>query len=149
MQKINNDFYSIAMNDLRFLQANADGEFYNNMATLAQQVAKKLLKSVLEVTSPSANKEINSHNLKTILNTINEEETLLNLNYKDISVLKDYYFDTRYLGADFANVTKEEISDAFEIVYNVLDEVNKFRTDKGYPVEEYEAIYPSQGKQEG
>ena len=45
-----NDYYSIACENLRFLQSSLKSKeaYYNNFAILAQQIAEFLLKSVAE-----------------------------------------------------------------------------------------------------
>lgn len=43
-----NDFYAIACDDLRYLQATLHLPFYNQIAIQSQQVAEKMIKSVAE-----------------------------------------------------------------------------------------------------
>ena len=42
-----NDYYEIAYNNLLYLQATLGLPFYNDIVVLAQQVAEKMLKSVV------------------------------------------------------------------------------------------------------
>ncbi len=46
-----NEYYSIALGDLEYLQATLHLPYYNNIAIAAQQVAEKMLKSVVELSS--------------------------------------------------------------------------------------------------
>ena len=56
-----NEYYSIAYNDLLYLQATLHLPFYNNIAVNAQQVAEKVLKSVVEIVSPDAEGILKTH----------------------------------------------------------------------------------------
>lgn len=46
---VENSYYSIACNDLEYLEDSITGHFYNPMASSAMQIAEKMLKSVEEV----------------------------------------------------------------------------------------------------
>lgn len=124
---VKNDYYSIACNDYKFLSSNLDSDFYNNMAVLCQQICEKALKSILICINPDAKTVLNSHNLRQIYFAINEDEEVINLDIAKLSLLKDYYFEVRYPGDNFTNVSKEEFEMAYSILIDVLNEVNKWR----------------------
>lgn len=133
-----NNYYSIACNDLRCMQFMMDGEFYNQISVCAQQVAEKMLKSVVEVTMPlddNTEKIMRSHNLKLIYDKIHEQIPNFILDRHGLASLKDYYFDTKYPGDNFVNVTREECNDNLRIAYDVVEEVNRFRRENSLGVE--------------
>lgn len=61
-------YYSIACNDLSYLQATLHLPFYNNIAVGAQQVTEKMLKSVAELVCVNPESVLKTHNLRTIAN---------------------------------------------------------------------------------
>lgn len=132
---VKNDYYFIACNDYKFLLRNLDSDFYNNMAVECQQICEKALKSILVYVNPDAKSIINSPNLKHIYNAINENEEVINLDIAKLSLLKDYYFDARYPGDNFTNVSKEEFEMAYSILIDVLNEVNKWRIKHSLDIE--------------
>lgn len=132
---VKNNYYSIACNDYRYLLRNLDSDFYNNMAVACQQICEKALKSVLMLINPDAKTIINSHNLRQIYNAINEDKKQLNLDVAKLSLLKDYYFEVRYPGDNFTNVSKEEFDNAYLTLLDVLNEVNRWRIKHNLEVE--------------
>ena len=132
---VKNDYYSIACDDYKYLLRNLDSDFYNNMAVACQQICEKALKSILICINPDAKTIINSHNLRLIYNAINEEKAVINLDITKLSLLKDYYFDVRYPGDNFINVSKGEFEIAYLTLIDVLNEVNKWRVKHNLEVE--------------
>ena len=131
---VKNDYYYIACNDYKYLLRNLDSDFYNNMAVACQQICEKALKSVLVCVNPDVKSILNSHNLRQIYSAIGEEE-LINLDIAKLSLLKDYYFEVRYPGNSFTNVSKKEFEIAYLTVLDVLNEVNKWRIKHNLEVE--------------
>lgn len=131
---VKNDYYYIACNDYKYLLRNLDSDFYNNMAVACQQICEKALKSVLVCVNPDVKSILNSHNLRQIYSAIDEEE-LINLDIAKLSLLKDYYFEVRYPGDNFTNVSKKEFEIAYLTVIDVLNEVNKWRVRHNLEVE--------------
>ena len=131
---VKNDYYYIACNDYKYLLRNLDSDFYNNMAVACQQICEKALKSVLVCVNPDVKSILNSHNLRQIYSAIDEEE-LINLDIAKLSLLKDYYFEVRYPGDSFTNVSKKEFEIAYLTVLDVLNEVNKWRIKHNLEVE--------------
>ena len=132
---VENNYYSIACTDYKYLLRNLDSDFYNNMAIACQQICEKALKSVLVYINPNAKTIINSHNLRQIYNVINEEKKVLELDVTKLSLLKDYYFETIYPGDNFTNVSKEEFGMAYLTLLDVLNEVNKWRVKHNLEIE--------------
>lgn len=126
---IQNDYYAIACNDLDYLQMTIDSPFYNNIAAQCQQTAEKLLKSVAEICVTDKN-VLNSHHLRRLNEEIKAAGIDLGLCNKDLALLKDYYYDARYPGEDFVNVTKEECAEGVSIMNQIFEAVNRFRAGR-------------------
>ena len=132
---VKNDYYSIACNDYKYLLRNLDSDFYNNMAVACQQICEKALKSILVYVNPDIKSVINSHNLRQIYNAINIDKKVINLDIAKLSLLKDYYFEVRYPGDNFTNVSKEEFEMAYTTLIDVLNEVNRWRVQHNLDIE--------------
>ena len=132
---VKNDYYSIACNDYKYLLRNLDSDFYNNMAVACQQICEKALKSILVYVNPDIKSVINSHNLRQIYNAINIDKEVINLDIAKLSLLKDYYFEVRYPGDNFTNVSKEEFEMAYSTLIDVLNEVNRWRVQHNLDIE--------------
>lgn len=128
MPEIQNDYYSIAVNDYQFLAAALHTGLYNQISVQCQQIAEKLLKSVAEeVCTVQVEDLLKSHNLKKICQGIHNELPSFQLDIRDMSYLKDFYFDAKYPGENFAIVTKQECEQCLSIMYDVFDNVNRVR----------------------
>lgn len=139
----NNDYYRIAHKDLLYMQAAMSVlPLYNQISVSAQQVTEKLLKSIAELVCPDTEDIMGSHNLKMIYNEIVKYEPEIRMDRKSLAALKDYYFEARYPGDNYIDVTEEECIDSLNTMYDVLKEVNKFRTRHGLPVFTYKGKYP-------
>lgn len=135
-----NDYYEIAINDLLFLEHNLNVPSYNVLALQSQQITEKALKSVLELVAVGneCKAVLQSHNLKNMYTMIHEVVPSFELNRSDLALLKDYYYDAKYPGENFVRVTKEACQECINIMYDVLEQVNQFRTEDGmkiFPVE--------------
>lgn len=128
MSEIQNDYYSIAVNDYLFLEAALHTGLYNQITVQCQQIAEKLLKSVAEeVCTIQVEDLLKSHNLKKIYLGINSEFSSFQLDTRNMSYLKDFYFDAKYPGENFSVVTRQECELCLSIMYDVFDKVNNFR----------------------
>lgn len=135
-----NDYYSIACEDLKYLQATLHLPYYNQIAVQTQQIAEKMLKSVAEHTCVGIEKLMQSHNLRAIYTEIHNSEPDFVLNKSDLSMLKDFYFDAKYPGDNFVEVDKESCQECLDIMYSVIDETNKMRGRLELPVEDFERM---------
>lgn len=133
---LNETYYDIAMIDLQYMQLTLNSHFYNNITIHAQQVVEKLLKSVVELVCPDPTDLLRSHNLRNIIDEINNNEKL-DIDRKDMAYLKDFYFDARYPGENYTQVTREDCTECLEIMYNVIDRVNQFRRERGLDTQVY------------
>lgn len=55
---------------------------------------EKMIKSVAELTCVGIDKLMTSHNLRAIYDEIKKVDTSLNLNRRDLALLKDYFYET-------------------------------------------------------
>lgn len=135
-----NEYYDIAYNNLLFLMANSNSNFYNHIAVLCQQTAETMLKSVLDEISDSRDSSIDklmhAHNLRALYDQIHRVIPEFVLDRGNLSMLKDYYFDARYPGDNFVTVTKEESDECLRVTLEVVEQVNRFRKANGLEVKE-------------
>ena len=128
------------MSDLLYLQYTLGSDLYNQMAVICQQISEKLLKSVAELVVVDE-KIIKSHNLRQINSAILLGGIDLELDQSDLAYLKDFYFDARYPGDNFVEVSRDDITKCLEIMYDVVRAVTRFRKDKGLNCEDYKELY--------
>ena len=115
-----NSYYSIACNEFWYLRDAASPVYCNP--------AEKMLKSVAELVCTGIEKLMTSHNLRALYDEIKRVDTSLQLERKDLALLKDYYYDARYPGDNFVIVTVDELREALEIMLDVVEAVNCWRT---------------------
>ena len=96
-----NSYYSIACNEFWYLRDAVSPVYCNPAAASAQQIAEKMLKSVAELVCTGIEKLMTSHNLRALYDEIKRVDTSLQLERKDLALLKDYYYDARYPGDNF------------------------------------------------
>ena len=128
---LTNDFYSIAYNELLYLQFTLSQNNYNPIAVHAQQVAEKLLKSVINVVLVDDSKSTKTHNLRKLNDILKDSNVDLFLDDLELSYLTDFYFDAGYPGDDFVIVDKSKCNKCLDIMYKVVKSVNKFRNENG------------------
>ena len=126
-------YYEIALDNLEFLESSLCDSHYNDLGPLAEQVAEKMLKSVLTLEVVDVTSILQSHNLKNIYTKIQEAGVDLNLCKKDLSMLKDVYFDARYPGENYIDVNQEDCADYVRIMYDVVSAVNVYRASRALP----------------
>lgn len=141
---INNDYYSIASNDLKFLQAALNTNLYNQIAVQAQQITEKMLKSVAERVCVGIEKLLLTHNLRAIYQEINKVYPEFILDKGQLSILKDMYFDAKYPGDNYVSVDKNSCTECLEIMYDTIQKVSDLRAELGLPICEYQKkmLYP-------
>ena len=138
---LTNDFYSIAYNDLLYLQFTLSQNNYNPVVANAQQVAEKLLKSVINSVLVDDSKSLKTHNLRMLNDSLKESNVDLSLDDLELSYLTDFYFDARYPGDDFVIVDKSRCNKCLEIMYKVVKSVNNFRLENGFYTFTFEEKY--------
>lgn len=101
---------------------------YNWPVVILSEAADKLLKAVVEtklIDESSCIQLMRTHNLRTIVSKLVEKFPDMKLSSKDIKWLGDFYFDARYPGDDFIEVSLEDAIEAIKIVEYILIEVEK------------------------
>lgn len=134
MKNLRNGYYEIAINDLQFVEESFSLGYYNPITAQLMQVSEKLLKSVLERVDSNVEMLLKSHSLKSIYYRIHKIEESFILSDKDLSYLTDFYFDARYPGDSYLDVTREQCLECAKITYDVLDCVNRFRAQEQLPI---------------
>lgn len=114
MDKGLNSYYGMGYNDYLYAKnsINVAKEIgnYNGLASMASQSAEKLLKAIIEVyfvDDEDCLKLMRSHNLRALVEKINNRFTESPLNSKDYKWLGDFYYDARYPGDNFIMVGEE------------------------------------------
>lgn len=124
-------FIDIAKNDLQYLNATIGDKpfFYNQNAVNAQQVTEKFLKGYLEkcVDGILDISEISilmkTHNLRKLGEAVMKINPHFKLHLKDLSYLKDFYFEARYPGDNYIDVSKEARDECLAIMKAVICEL--------------------------
>ncbi len=128
---IKNTYLDIAENDLQYLESviAMGNTFSNQLAVQCQQIAEKYLKGYLDkiFVDEDVVDLLRKHNMKKIASKLNEVKAGLELDTIGLAYLTDFYYDARYPGDDFYNVTKDDFEKCLSIMY---DTVNKLR--KGF-----------------
>lgn len=126
-----NSYYSIGYDDYLFAKDSLPlcerSNNYNSVVAILAQAGEKLLKEVIErkfIDDSSCIAILRTHNLRTIVNKINERYPEAKLNSMECKWLGDFYFDARYPGDNYVVVSKEDAYLALEIVEKILDAVN-------------------------
>lgn len=140
MQK-NNDFYSIACNDLFYMQATLHLPYYNQIVVNAQQVTEKMLKSIVERVCVEPFKLLTTHNLRALYTEIHKVDETFVLDKGALSMLKDFYYDAKYPGDNYVDVDKESCEECLQIMYATIAMVNKKREQLNLPVTPFEYKY--------
>lgn len=138
------DYYTVAVNDLQYLYWVAKTPIYNNTVVIVQQAAEKALKSLAEqVVSDRPEQVLKTHNLRSIVAAVNGElpdGLELKLNVMELAFLKDFYFDARYPGENYMEVTREECQQCLDIMHKIFLEVNRIRKIQGLDTVEPQRI---------
>ena len=131
MHKLNS-YYGMAENDYLFAKAGLEtckvlGN-YNAVASGCAQAAEKYLKSLAElclVDDPEALGYMRSHNLRTLVSKIKTCIPGIQLDIKDSKWLGDYYFEARYPGDNFVEVTEEDGVECIRIVEGIREVITE------------------------
>lgn len=122
---LENSYFSLAFNDLKYLTRDMHDEngAYNRQVVDIHMIVERLLKGVLEtvdlVDGRYKSDLLKSHNLRKIGQEVNAALNL-QLPLRDLSYLKDFYFEARYPGDNFVIVSKEERDACLSIMNDVL-----------------------------
>ncbi len=128
---MDNSYLSIGNNDYEYLSKTKGSGFNNIEAFHCQQICEKLLKSIVVVKIPDAESRIKTHNLDRLYGLISDEIEIDELTELYLSKLTDFYFDARYPGNDFINVSDKDLSRSLEVVEVVHRVVNEWHKSRG------------------
>lgn len=128
---MDNTYLSIALNDYEYAiqSGNSISGFYNNKVCIYQQVCEKLLKHI--VVEISADKSLlRSRSLQKIYEAIKSEIVLSEKSELSLALLTSFYFDARYPGDDFVNVSQRHCELALDVMKEVHDKVLEWETNR-------------------
>lgn len=134
MAKVKNSYFALGFNDLQYLLKydENDEESYNRFAIDAQQVVEKILKGIVEKCEQISYDEkanlLGTHNLRKLGGAVNRCYDT-NLNISDLAFLKDFYFEARYPGDNFVEVTREDRNKCLNIVWDTIKKVKHLCED--------------------
>lgn len=128
IQMSSKSYYEIALNDYRFLATIRDGDFYNKIGIECQQIAEKFLK-YLYVTyidvSEQEERFIKTHSVYKIAIQLNKHLDT-SFAYSSLAILTDYYYDTRYPGDEYIDLTSDMASNALQLIDNLKAAVDEY-----------------------
>lgn len=128
---IKNSYLDIAENDLRFLESvlKSGSTFYNQLSVQCQQIAEKFLKGYLDrrFLDEDVTDLLRKHNMKKIASKLNQLYPDLGLDTIGLAYLTDFYYDARYPGDDFYNVSKEEFDKCLSIMYDTVEKLRAIK----------------------
>lgn len=134
------DYYNICIKDYYYLKSTLNLPLYNNITVGIQQVTEKALKSIVEFGCINAEKELTSHNLRTIAKKI-KDDVGISFDEKDMAYLKDFYYDARYPGDDYIEVSRDQCEKCLDIMNNTLLQINNFRQSVGLSTFKFEELH--------
>ncbi len=137
---IKNNYYSIAKNDLEYIEEVAlKSKYYNQTTVQCQQAGEKFLKYIVETYCLDAEKEIvieclKTHNIRKLIRFIEEQLPDFSINSKQAYLLQGYYYETRYPGDSFFTATKEDVEICYQAVKIIEQAVQTYMTAKKDPL---------------
>jgi len=120
-------YKEIAEEDFKGAKRLADCEMWNLAGQHLQQACEKQLKNWLEENNKLDVTLARTHNLRKLLREIGDYGEGF---YKTAALVENYYFDTKYPGDDYIDLTKQDIDSAIEFyneLINFLEHKNKAR----------------------
>lgn len=120
-------YYDIALDDIYYLNAAHVEGYYNQQTSLCQQIAEKLLKSIIAdyYTEEDLQDVLRSHSLRRIAAAVGNIVDTTYFDKKALAYLSDFYFDARYPGPDYIKVDKETYEECRAIMYSCKSEVDR------------------------
>ena len=119
---MDNTYLAIAKNDYQYALAVRNLGFNNNAGFTCVNTVEKLFKSVIELTVPDCHSLLRSHNLRNLYRSI-RDIIKLDISEGDLAIMSDFYFDTRYPGDDFTEITDDELNMCYDVLGKVYDGV--------------------------
>lgn len=116
-------YISIAENDYQYLKRDIqEGRVANLVAFNTQGVCEKFLKGIIVyygLEEACTQKELSSHSIRKLVNFIRKNIPEVKLNWRKVLQADGFYFNTRYPGDDYFDVTKEDIEMCWEAATEV------------------------------
>lgn len=137
---IRNNYYSIAEDDLKYIEEIALASSYYNQTTVqCQQAGEKFLKYIVETYCANGSKEeivecLKTHNIRKLIRFIQEEIPSFQIDGRKASMLQGYYFETRYPGDNFFTATREDTEICYDALQEIYKAVKQFMTEKEDPL---------------
>ena len=111
-------YKEIAEDDFKGAKKLADFGMWNLAGQHLQQACEKQLKNWLEENNKLDIALARTHNLRKLLREIGGCEEEL---YKTATLIENYYFDTKYPGYDYIELTKQDIDAAIEFYDDLIN----------------------------
>ena len=111
-------YKEIAEEDFLGAKAMADLEMWNLAGQHLQQACEKQLKGWLEENNRLDISLARTHNLRKLLREIGDYEEDF---YKTAALVENYYFDTKYPGDDYIELTEHDIDIAIEFYMELIE----------------------------
>lgn len=129
-------YYEIALSNLEFLEASLCDTHYNDLSIMAEQIAEKMLKSVLILEVVDATSTLLSNNLRVVYTKIQDAGIDLGIDRRDLIHLKDVYFEARYPGENYIDVNQSDCAEYIKTMYDIIQAVNNYRSARGLSVKQ-------------
>lgn len=127
---INNNYYSVAINDLKYALRNINTGFYNKTCVDCHQFVEKVFKHFIVIECMDEDPEIlKTHNLKKLVRYINKYKPGFINDISDIDRLSGFYFEAGYPGDSFFVAGKEDELVALRAVLVVYRTSLKYLTN--------------------
>ena len=118
-------YKEIAEDDFNGAKGLADVEMWNLAGQHLQQACEKKLKSWLEENNKLDIILARTHNLRKLLREIGDYEEDF---YKTAALVENYYFDTKYPGDDYIELTEQDIVAAIEFYNDLINFLEQKKT---------------------
>lgn len=131
---IENNYYDIGVHHLGLAERLKNSADTNLIGLHLQQAVETLLKSALEREAPDNKALLNSHKISRIAEILGSLPVFSELDEDSLRLINDIYYETRYLGDGFTNLSTKNCARCFKTAHDVFDAVNTYRKDLGLPV---------------
>ena len=121
-------YKEIAGEDFKAAKILFEAKMWNESGQLLQQACEKQLKNYLEENNKLDISLARTHNLRKLLREIGGYEEDF---YKTIALVENYYFDTKYPGEDYIELTEQDIEAAIEFYEELLEFLADKSQNKG------------------
>lgn len=129
MNSKNNNYLSIARNEYEYIVNDKSQGFNNIKVVHCQQVCEKLLKHI--ISQVCLNVDIpRTRNLKRLYDNISTEIMLSQESEDYLSTLSDFYFDARYPGDDYVDVSDSDLNRSMNVTREIYQKVMEWENKR-------------------